>query len=78
MESTITSKGQVTIPKQVREFLKLEVGDRVDFHVAADGSVKLVPVTRPVASLKGMLPKPQRAVTLDEMEAAIAHGANRR
>lgn len=78
MESTVTSKGQITIPKQIRDLLDLDAGDRVDFHVAQDGTVRLVPVTRPIASLKGMLPKPQRTVTLEEMDAAIARGAGRR
>ena len=78
MEATLTSKGQVTIPKAVRDALKLRTGDRLDFRVADDGAVTLVPVTRPVAALKGMLPKPRRAVTLTEMDAAIARGSARK
>lgn len=78
MEATLTSKGQVTIPKAVRDALKLRTGDRLDFRVTDDGVVTLVPVTRPVAALKGMLPKPKRAVTLVEMDAAIARGSSRK
>jgi AbrB family looped-hinge helix DNA binding protein len=78
MEATLTSKGQVTIPKPVRDALKLRTGDRVDFVMGDDGIVRLVPVTRSVKDLKGMLPKPRRPVTLDEMDAAIARGAARK
>lgn len=74
MEATMTSKGQITIPKSVRDLLQLRTGDRVDFVVENDGTVVLVPVTHSVKSLKGMLPKPARAVTLDEMDEAIARG----
>ncbi len=78
MEATLTSKGQVTIPKPVRDALKLRTGDRLDFVLGDDGIVRLVPVTRSIRDLKGMLPKPRRPVTLDEMDAAIARGAARR
>ena len=40
-EATLTSKGQVTIPKAVRDHLKLEAGARVDFIITADGTVLL-------------------------------------
>ena len=78
MEATITSKGQVTIPKAVRDALRLRGGDRVDFQVGKDGSVRFVAVGRPVTALKGMLPKPRRPVTLKEMDDAIARGAARK
>lgn len=75
MEATMTSKGQVTIPKTVRDLLQLRTGDRVDFIVESDGTVVLVPLTRSIKSLKGMLPKPGKTVTLDEMNKAIVRGA---
>jgi AbrB family looped-hinge helix DNA binding protein len=78
MEATLTTKGQVTIPKAVRDALALRSGDRIDFRVEADGSARIVPVTKSVRALKGMLPKPVRALRLDEMDAAIARGAARR
>jgi AbrB family looped-hinge helix DNA binding protein len=78
MEATLTSKGQVTIPKAVRDALKLRTGDRLDFRVAEDGAVTMVPVTRPVAALKGMLPKPKRTRSLEEMDASIARGSARK
>ena len=75
MEATMTSKGQVTIPKTVRDLLQLRTGDRVDFIVESDGTVVLVPLTRSIKSLKGMLPKQGKTVTLDEMDKAIVRGA---
>ena len=75
MESSITTKGQATIPKPVREHLHLRPGDRVKFFIHPDGSVVLLPRV-PVKSLRGMmkstLPEP---VTLEEMEEAASAGA---
>jgi AbrB family looped-hinge helix DNA binding protein len=54
-ESTLTTKGQITLPKAVREALHLEVGDKVYFDVRQDGSVALVARNEPVESLFGAL-----------------------
>lgn len=75
MEATLTGKGQVTIPKAVRDALHLRTGDRLDFILEADGTVRVLPITGSVKRLKGILPKPARALTLDEMDDAIAKGA---
>ena len=77
MGSSITSKGQVTIPKDIRDRLKLQTGDKVEFVVDEEGRVELVPVTASVTRLKGMLPKPKRAVTLEAMDMAIRARAAR-
>lgn len=53
--ATLTSKGQVTIPKEVRAHLGVAEGDRLDFVIAVDGSVRLVPLHRPVRELYGLL-----------------------
>jgi antitoxin PrlF len=71
MLATMTSKGQVTIPKQARDALQLSPGDHIEFVFGDDGRLFVLPATRPVQSIKGMLPKPARPVTLDEMESAI-------
>lgn len=73
MESTITSKGQATIPKAVRKHLGLKPGDRVKFFMHPDGSVALLP-KRPITSLRGIVAA-RHPVTIEEMEAAIAAGA---
>lgn len=72
MLSTMTTKGQVTIPKAARDALHLAPGDRVEFVLDDDGRLFLLSATRPVRSLKGMLPKPATPVTLEAMDAAIA------
>jgi len=75
MESAITSKGQATIPKPIREHLGLQPGDRVKFFVHPDGTVVLLPKL-PASSLRGMLKSRRpRPVTTEEMTAAAAEGA---
>lgn len=76
MESAITIKGQATIPKPVRDHLRLKPGDKVKFFIHPNGSVVLLPQV-PVSSLRGILKRPRRrAVTIEEMREAIATGAS--
>jgi AbrB family looped-hinge helix DNA binding protein len=75
MATVITSKGQVTIPKPVRDKLNLRAGDRLDFVVERDGTARLVPLTASIKELKGLLPKPKRKLSLEDMDKAIARGA---
>ena len=71
-EATVTTKGQVTIPKAVRDHLKLETGARLDFVIEDDGTVVVKPVTRHVRELAGLLHRPgRRRVTVREMNEAI-------
>ena len=71
--ATITSKGQVTIPKSVREQLGVNSGDKVDFRVGDDGTVSVVPITRTVESVFGILShKATKPVSLAEMDEGIA------
>lgn len=73
-ESTITSKGQTTLPKDVRQALGLKPGDKVRYLILDDGEVRLVRV-RPVRELAGALQSlTRRVVTLEDMDAAIAAG----
>jgi antitoxin PrlF len=76
--SKLTSKGQITIPKAVREVLGLEQGDRVAFRIGEDGVVVVEPQTVELLSLRGRL-KPRRGgVTAEEMDTAIRKGARGR
>jgi antitoxin PrlF len=76
MESAITVKGQATIPKMVREHLGLKPGDRVKFFLHPDGSVVLLPKL-PAVALRGILKsRRKRAVTIHEMNEAVAEGAS--
>jgi antitoxin PrlF len=74
MESALTSKGQATIPKPIRDHLQLKPGDRVKFFIHPDGSVVLLPKV-PVSALRGILERPRRPVSIDEMNEAAAAGA---
>jgi antitoxin PrlF len=75
MESAITVKGQATIPKIIREHLRLKPGDRVKFFLHPDGTVVLLPKL-PASALRGMLKSRRRkAVTTEQMDGAIAKGA---
>jgi antitoxin PrlF len=77
-ESTISSKGQVTIPKAIRTRMHLKVGDRLRFVVEADGSVRLAAATRDVSTLRDILPRPKRRATVDDMQSAIRKRAAKR
>jgi AbrB family looped-hinge helix DNA binding protein len=75
--TTLTSKGQVTVPKRIRDFLKVKAGDRLDFVIDDNGRVLVRPGTIGVDELKGLLHRPGRkSVTLAQMQAAIVrrHG----
>lgn len=76
--ATLTSKGQATIPKDIRDRLQLKQGDRLDFTLLPDGSVRMVAQNLDIAALHGILPKPAKAVSIDEMNRAIAEGWTRR
>jgi len=75
MEATLTSKGQLTLPKPIRDQLRLHAGDRLEFFVQENGHVEMVPKRSSLTELKGMLPPPVTGVTLEDMEQAIAAGA---
>jgi antitoxin PrlF len=70
--ASLTSKGQVTVPKAIRDRLKIATGDRLDFVIEGDRIV-LRAAMRDLRSLEGILKRPgQKAVSIDEMNAAIA------
>lgn len=75
MEATLTSKGQLTVPKTIRDRLRLHAGDRLEFFLREDGHVEMVPKKSPLCELKGMIRPPVSGVTLEDMDRAIASGA---
>lgn len=75
LESTVTKKGQTTLPKPVRESLGVRAGDRVRY-VILEGEVRILPV-RPIHRLFGALQHEGQAVTLEQMDEAVAEGACR-
>ena len=77
--STLTSKGQTTIPKQVREHLKIGLGDKLDFVIESEGRVVIRPAKLDVRELKGLLKRHDgKVLSIEDMNAAIARGASGR
>ena len=68
--ATLTSKGQVTLPKSVRERLGVETGDRLEFIESEQGFL-VVAATRDIRSLKGIVSTPKKPVTVDDMNKTI-------
>ena len=64
--STITSKGQVTIPAIVREKFHLTAGSKIEF-ITLDEYIIAVPISKSIGELKGILPKPPKALSCEEM-----------
>lgn len=75
--ATVTSKGQITLPKSVRERLSLQSGDRVEF-VETGAGFMMLPATRELTDIKGMLAKPKRPVSIEQMNRAIAPMGHKR
>ncbi|MCL4837247.1 MAG: AbrB/MazE/SpoVT family DNA-binding domain-containing protein [Thermoanaerobaculia bacterium] len=71
--ATLTSKGQITIPKEIREALGVDAGGWVDFTLEADGSVRMAVRRRELASVAGLLHRPGfERLSVEEMDEAIA------
>ena len=77
-QATLTSKGQITLPKVVRERLGIEAGDKVEFVETEPGVFSMVAATRDVRELKGVIPKPAKPVTVEDMSRVIARMGGRR
>jgi len=73
--ATITSKGQLTLPASVRAEIGVTAGDRIDFVLNGEGSYVLIPKSRSIKALKGIVPKPEKPVSLLDMQDAIIEGA---
>ena len=71
-EATVTSKGQVTIPKEVRDKLRVGAGSKVRFTIGSDGRVVVARAELSIQRLFGILGKPARHLTIEEMDEAIA------
>lgn len=74
-QSKVTSKGQVTLPKEIRQELGVQAGDRVEFRLAADGSVVVEAATCDPMALRGIIKPGRKGVSLSAMDDAIADAA---
>ena len=76
LSSTMTAKGQTTIPAEIRKKLDLKPGDRI-LYLEEEGRVRIIAADKRTKDLKGLLPKPDQPVSLADMDAAIAVGRAR-
>lgn len=78
IESKLTTKGQTTIPQEVREFLKVGAGDRLGYEFV-DGKVVLVPKNRSALDFAGVLHAPDREpVSIETMNEALEEAVSER
>ena len=70
--ATLTSKGQTTIPQDIRAYLGVHTGDKLEFLINEMGQVLLTPLTVDATELKGLLPKPKKKISIEDMNRAIA------
>ena len=73
----VTSKGQITVPKPIREHLNLAQGDRIEFLIGINGEVTIMPATADVRKLKGMVKNSGNPVAIGDMNRAIEDEAGR-
>ena len=70
--ATVTSKGQVTVPKTIRDRLRLHAGDRLDFVLQEEGKVILRKASIPIQELEGILHRADRKpVSLEDMKETV-------
>ena len=75
MTVTVTSKGQVTLPAEARRRLGIHAGSKLEVIVTDDDRLEIVRIGGSLRDLKGVLPRPAKALSLAEMDEAIAKGA---
>jgi AbrB family looped-hinge helix DNA binding protein len=73
--ATMTSKGQITIPIELRKALGLDSGDKIDFYEVEKGQFRMIPRTASIRDLEGCIPKLDYVPTIEEMEADILNAA---
>jgi antitoxin PrlF len=78
MQAILTSKGRYLAQTVTGQAPSSTCGDRVDFVSDEVGCPRLLPMTKPITRLKGMTPPPDKPLSLDEMDSAIASGASRK
>jgi antitoxin PrlF len=73
--ATMTSKGQLTVPVELRQHLKLQAGDQVEFHVRKDGTVVLRAINLPIEALFGCVKYDGPPMTIEQINEGIIAGA---
>ena len=73
MFATLTSKGQITLPKEIRDQLELNAGAILDFQILEDNTITVRRVEPDARRIRGLLKSPHAAtVTVEQMDAAVA------
>ncbi len=72
--TTVTSKGQITLPKAIRDLLGVKEGDRVSFRALDDGRVVVEAETLDLRTLRGSVRSRVKGVTVEAMHEAIRRG----
>jgi antitoxin PrlF len=75
--AAITSKGQITVPKEIRDVLGVRPGDRLAFRALEDGTVVVEAETVDLMTLRGALKARRKGVTVEAMNEAIRRSAGR-
>jgi antitoxin PrlF len=76
--ATVTSKGQITIPQDVRQRLNIQAGDRLELVELPGGAFAIQPAVHDVRALKGLLRKPAKPVSVEDMNSAVRSRRARR
>ena len=69
--ATMTSKGQITIPKSIRDAFSIKPGDRIEFFIDDQGRLIVWPITQDITSIKGIVDYSGTAVSVEDMNKAI-------
>jgi antitoxin PrlF len=78
MTITVSSKGQITLPAEARRKLGIRTGSKLECFVRGDDRLEIIRIGGSIRDLKGVLPKPRRALSLADMQKAIVRGATRK
>ena len=73
--STISERGQTTIPVEIQKHLNVKKGDKLQYFLEANGRVSLIPKSLSVKDLANVLPHPKKVVSVEEMNRTIANHA---
>jgi len=71
----LTAKGQITLPKSFRTKLDRHAGDKLDFVMLDNGVLQVVPLKQSPQKIKGIVPKPARPVTVEDMNRVVVDGS---
>ena len=77
MTSTLTSRGRIKIPAEIRRKLRLTPGVKLEIILEDDSTIRIIPKKVSIKDLSGFLPAPPKSVTIEEMKESIAEGAAR-